>query len=284
MNGLISACIITYNQEGYIAKAIESALQQKFNGEYKIIISDDFSTDNTYNICKKYSFEYPDVIKLIRPEKNLGMIGNWMYVMNACSSKYIALLEGDDYWTDENKLQKQIDFLEANPKYVGCFHNTEERYENDDNKASFLYCDFPSARNISFTDLSNRNIMPTCSVVFRNNLFNEFPEWYTNLKMGDWPLHLLNVQYGNFWYFPKVMAVHRLHSKSIWMLQDPEKNNNNVIEAYDAMIKGFEHNKVLMEQLIKGKEAFINSISKTKSEPSFKQKVKYFLKKMIDKL
>jgi len=185
------------------------------------------------------------------------MIENVLFSLKQCTAKYVALCEGDDYWTDPFKLQKQVDFLEAHQEYVGCFHNTEERYE-EGNKASFLYCQFPFAQNVSFAELAYSNLIPTCSALFRNNLFEGFPEWYHQLKMGDWPLHLLNAQFGDFWYLPQVMAVHRLHINSTWMLQDHQMNVNYVLDAYDSMIKGYANDDKLCNYLKLGKQSFLS--------------------------
>lgn len=117
----VSACIITYNQESFIRKCLEGAVSQVVNFDYEIIIGDDCSSDNTKQICIEYSTKYPNLIKYTKRNNNLGMIGNWIATISECEGKYIALCEGDDYWTDPYKLQKQVDFLEANPDYSICW-------------------------------------------------------------------------------------------------------------------------------------------------------------------
>src|SRR5271157_2282730 len=112
---LVSVFMITYNHEKFVGQAIESIVTQKVNFDFELIIGEDCSTDNTLDICNKYAKQYPDIIKLFPSEKNYGMMGNTVRVLYACTGKYIAMCEGDDYWCDPYKLQKQIDFLEANP-------------------------------------------------------------------------------------------------------------------------------------------------------------------------
>jgi glycosyltransferase involved in cell wall biosynthesis len=252
----VSICCICYNQENFIGQALDSFLLQKTNFSYEIIIGDDCSTDNTMVICEKYANDYPGTIRLVRNKTNIGVLPNFIQTLNNCSGLYIAICEGDDYWCDPNKLQKQVDFLDTHPEYVGCFHNTEERFEDDNDKPSFLYCDFHSSRKISFADLSYCNLIPTCSVVFKNKLFPIFPKWLYELRMGDWPLHLLNSQFGDYWYIPKIMGVHRLHKGSIWMLQDSALNNQYVVDAYNEMIRAFADNPILQQQLITAKREF----------------------------
>jgi len=272
-----------YNHEKFIAQTIEGVVRQKTNFKYRLIIGEDCSTDSSRSIIEKYLQLYPDKLKVFFHEKNVGPYVNSKLLWKECVSKYVALCDGDDYWCDDTKLQTQVDFLQKHAEYVGCFHNAEERYENGDS-ASFLYCNYPTARNISFNDLSYSNVIPTCSIVYRNGLFGDFPEWFTKLKMGDWPLHLLNAQFGDFWYIPKVMGVHRLHHSSMWMLQDAERNIQYVIDAYDLMIEGFASKPQLAEQLRTGKKAFLAAQHSQKQKPGFKRKIKSLMVRAIEKL
>jgi glycosyltransferase involved in cell wall biosynthesis len=252
--------VVTYNQKTFIAQTLESILSQKTNFPFRIYLGDDFSNDGTREICIKYKNDFPELIELILNSSN-HMQQNSANVYSACftsGAKYTAMCEGDDYWTDCHKLQTQVDFLETNSKYIGCFHNTEERYEDDPNKASFLYCSYSQTCEVSFRDLTFGNYIPTCSVMFRNNLFGAFPEWYPQLRIGDWVLHLLNAQFGDFWYMPKIMGVHRLHSKSTWMLQDAGLNREYTITTYNTMISGFEKRPDLQQQLVTARDLFIN--------------------------
>jgi glycosyltransferase involved in cell wall biosynthesis len=285
-NPLVSVFMVSYNHGKFVAQAIESVLMQRVDFELEIVIGDDCSTDGTREIVEQFAAKYPFKIRAILHSQNLGFGGrvNSRTTLETCTGKYIAPLEGDDFWADCLKLKKQIDFLEENPKYVGCFHNTEERYEEDDTQSSFLYCNFPAARKITFTDLTYTNLIPTCSVVYKNRLFLDFPKWYMDLKMGDWPLHLLNAQYGDFWYIPQVMAVHRLHTKSTWMLQDAEKNRQYTVDAYDTMISGFSSDKKLSDQLVVAKEEFLRSYELAQQKSSFKQKAKGLITRIIHKI
>lgn len=113
----VSVQMITYNQEPYIAQAIEGVLMQKTDLPFELIIGEDCSTDHTRTIVLDYQKKYPGLIRVITSDNNVGMMNNSLRTMVACRGKYIALCEGDDYWTDPCKLQKQVDFLEANPEY-----------------------------------------------------------------------------------------------------------------------------------------------------------------------
>ena len=215
---IVSACIITYNHDLYIRDCLEGAINQKVNFAYEIIVGDDCSSDKTMQICIEYAKKYPDLIKLWPRQKNLGMIGNWIKTIEDCSGRYIALCEGDDFWTDPYKLQKQVDFLEANPEYAICFHRVFEKNELDEIKSSFS----PIHSNIStFEDLiRNNNYIHTGSSIFRNNLFGEFPEWFVDCEVADYVLHLLNAQYGKIYFMEDTMAVYRINSQSTWGSKD----------------------------------------------------------------
>lgn len=168
----VSACIITYNHQDYIVDCLEGALFQKVDFDYEIVIGEDKSTDATLKICEEYASKYPDKIRIIKREANLGMIGNWVDTIKSCRGKYIAICEGDDYWTDPLKLQKQFDFLEQNQEYSGCFHKVktiigssfyeddaiEQRYENSSVKNKITKLDL----------LREGNFIHTCTFVFRN--------------------------------------------------------------------------------------------------------------------
>jgi glycosyltransferase involved in cell wall biosynthesis len=116
-NSLVCVCMITYNQQHFIGQAIEGILMQKTNFSFKLTIGDDCSTDDTRQICLKYAELFPDRVRILPEQENLGAIRNFTRTLNQCDAKYIALCEGDDYWTDPYKLQKQVDFLEANEDY-----------------------------------------------------------------------------------------------------------------------------------------------------------------------
>src|SRR5688572_11378120 len=123
---IVSVCLITYNHVSFIRDAIEGVLSQKVNFPWEFIIADDFSVDGSRDIVVEYQKKYPELIRLILQEKNVGAANNWFDLMKAPKGKYIAYFEGDDYWIDDHKLQKQVDFLEKNEKYVGCSSNVYE--------------------------------------------------------------------------------------------------------------------------------------------------------------
>lgn len=235
----VSVSMITYNHEPYIAQAIDSVLMQQTNFPFEIIIGEDDSADNTRAIVKEYKKRYPDKIRLfLNDRKNVIYIdgkptGQWNFANNLKHAKgeYIALLEGDDFWTSPHKLQKQVDFLDARPDFAICFHNAEKVFV-DGRQQSKLYCP-PEQKEIStLEDLVVGNFIPTCSVVFRRGLFGELPAWFYEVPVGDWPLHVLNAQHGCIGYLNEAMAVYRVHSSGAWSGKSPADVFRTMLKIY----------------------------------------------------
>lgn len=207
----ISACIITYNHEKFIAEAIEGALMQKVNFDYEIVICDDCSTDKTRDIITKYKKKYPNKIKLYLNEKNLGINRNWAKSLQLCSGEYIAICEGDDFWTDPKKLQIQSDFLDNNPDFALSVHNANIK-TND--KIIKPYCGptHPQIMDLEHI-LEYGSAGPTCSLVIKGSAIQDLPGWYYKMKGCDWIIQVINAKYGKIKYFDKIMSVYRKHDK-----------------------------------------------------------------------
>lgn len=203
----VSACIITYNQENYIKDCLNGAINQVLDYDYEIVIGDDCSTDNTLKICKEYAEQYPDKIKLLVRDKNKGMTGNWIDTIQNCQGKYIALCEGDDYWTDNYKLQKQVDFLEANPNYVISFHKVHV-LKPDGTVLEDLITKVPENHETIEDMASFGNYIHTPSVVYRN-IINEFPPEFNLSPICDYFLYMMLAQYGKVKYNQEAMGVYR---------------------------------------------------------------------------
>ena len=235
---LLSICIISYNQVDYISQAIESAINQQMNFNSEIIIADDCSTDGTREIVMNYAVRYPGWIRVLERNQNLGPANNFIDLIYAAQGKYIAYLEGDDYWTQNNKLQQQVDFLEQHADFAICFTDALETFsENLDDELNYRSAGSGQQTETTANELIFRNYIQTCTVVFKNKLFGKFPDWYAALKMGDWPLHLLNAAHGKIKYLDMVTAVHRNHSSGVWSSQKILSRIYNTIEAYNVLEK-----------------------------------------------
>ncbi len=133
----VSVVLISYNQEAYIKEAIKSILNQKVNFNYELILADDCSKDKTFQIMEEYAKKYPEKIVLLKRKQNLGATKNQLDASLHAKGKYLTVLEGDDYWSNENKLQTQVDFLENHPEYIGISHYREGRNQNNEIVGNF---------------------------------------------------------------------------------------------------------------------------------------------------
>ena len=233
--------MITYNHEPHIAQAIESAVSQQTQFPYEIVIGEDCSTDHTRAIVVDFQQRHPDKIRLLLHEKNLGAIGKWNFVQTlaACRGQYVALLEGDDYWTSPRKLQKQAEFLDAHPECAACFHDAWVLSDGAEARPTH-FCPAGQPAFSGIEDLLHRNFVPTCSVMFRRGLFARFPDWFFRVKMTDWPLNILNAQYGLFGYLDETMGAYRVHAGSAWMTRSLIERSFAELEAYEALDHHFD--------------------------------------------
>lgn len=220
---VVSVVCITYNHEAFIAEAIEGFLIQETTFPIEILIHDDASTDRTPEIIRSYQSKHPDLIKPILQVKNqyssrgFGFLGDLFAI---AQGKYIALCEGDDYWTDPLKLQKQVDFLEANPEYAICCHNAliVDSRSDKTQKYKKIYYAQSLKQIITLEDLIlNEGVgyIPTASTVFRATSISNIPGFFSQLLMGDYALYLLATRSGNIRFIDQVMSAYRINDASL---------------------------------------------------------------------
>lgn len=236
---MVSICMITYNHEKYLKKAIDGVLMQKTNFDFELVIANDNSPDATVAIVEEYIQSHPSghKIKFLNNKANLGMMPNFINAIENCHGKYIALCEGDDYWTDENKLQKQVDFLEKNSDYAICFHHV-----NIDNNGTISEDTITKKvpQKTTIKNLSKGNYIHTCSVVYRNHLFGEFPDYFYKAPVGDYFLHLLNSRHGNIYCINELMANYRVHDTSYWSSKKQEERSKIWVDFLEGILPNFD--------------------------------------------
>lgn len=237
-NYMVDIPMCAYCHEKYIEEAILGIVNQKTNFKYRLIIGDDCSKDGTRKIIEKYAALYPDKIQTFFHEKNVGAHENTRILFKACNAKYIALCDGDDYWTDPYKLQKQIDILENNPEVSICFHSVKVIY-NDGSRVP-EYTGAGQKQLSTFEDLAFANFINTVSCVFRNNLSLTMPSWFAEHPAGDWTLFLLNAQFGKIYYIDEPMAVYRISSSSTWASQSLLTRFQKMITMLDIFESKFD--------------------------------------------
>nr|WP_319397853.1 glycosyltransferase [uncultured Carboxylicivirga sp.] len=220
---IVSICCLSYNHEAYIEESIDSFLMQETTFPFEILIHDDASTDNTQKIIKKYQELFPQIIKPIYQtinQKSIYKSGmNPRFNFPRAIGKYIATCEGDDYWTDPLKLQKQVDFLEANTKYAATFHKNKIYFED---KKEF---ETPNdiIQEITLEKILYENVLglSTCSALFVGYNIKRFNDWNKfEIPFGDWFIWILCAKNGRINYDNNTKGVYRIHNKGIWNSAD----------------------------------------------------------------
>jgi len=227
--------MITYKHAKFIARAIESVLMQETNFPVELVIGEDKSPDDTRKIAEEYRQRYPDRIRLLARERNLGIINNFVETYLACRGTYVAILEGDDYWTDAKKLEAQVNALEAHPEWVMCFHKVRV-FRDDGSQPAYLSPE-DWREESTLDDLLRRNFIQTCSLMVRNGVVRKFPDWYFSLSMADWPFSVMLAQHGEVGYIDQVMADHRLHREGAWTGKDYECQSAGILEMLSHIRK-----------------------------------------------
>ena len=274
----VSVLMITYNQDQFVGQAIESVLSQQVDFEYELVIGEDCSTDRTREIVASFGAKFPDRIRLLLPKSNLGMQENFKATLAACSGQYVAILEGDDYWTSPLKLKRQVEFLDAHSDCAMCFHSVVRSSLTGDQPESILPdCRYKQDRYTT-RDLLVENFIPTCSVMFRRGLFGELPDWMGTLGFSDWPIHILNSECGSIGYINQTMGVYRIHSEGAWSGRTSSQRWSDIIRFYeviDAHLK-FKYHGVIKRRV---SAAFFELVSPRLREVP--KPMRYFLQSVL---
>lgn len=236
---MVSICCLTYNHEKFIRQALDGFLMQQTYFPFEIVIHDDASTDNTANIIREYETKHPNLFNVLYQSTNQksiyksGMNPRFNYPRT--KGKYIALCEGDDYWTDPYKLQKQVDFLEANPEYVGCYNGCKHVNEFDEVIKATRYETYnsPTAEQM----LIAQGAMITHTVMFRN-LIKGYPPIFEGVPSGDTILYHLLGFHGAGKFLPDIQySAYRVHSGGIWSSIDDLQRLKNNLSTLSAIKK-----------------------------------------------
>ncbi|MDO6597674.1 glycosyltransferase [Oceanihabitans sp. 2_MG-2023] len=281
-NPVVSICMITYGHEAFIKQAIESVLMQHTNFDFELIIADDCSPDNTKRVVEEIqnSNNKGDCIVYYRHLKNKGVMANFAFALNKCQGKYIALLEGDDYWVDELKLQKQFDFLEHNTDYVLSCHNASVLDENGLVINDSL---LEANRQLDFTGeelMIGRHIV-TLSMCFRN-VIKEFPESFLKCINGDTLLVSMLGEYGGSKFQSELKnGVYRIHAGGVWSAMQESKRIKEKNKTFYYQFKYFKSkgNKKVKNTLFKKYFSASKSLMKLLWDSNaYLQAIKLYLK------
>lgn len=216
---ILSIAVLTYKHEQFIAETLEGILAQQVNFDFEVVVADDCSPDGTREIIEQYRQQYPDKIRTVYPPHNIGMWENVWNLFNALEGEYFAFVEGDDKWTNEHKLQMQMDFLEANPDYVCCFHSAKVIRETGTNNQLLFtrYPDKPVPQTTGLQDLLKEgNYVPSSGMMLRNVYKGHFPREIADTNVHcDTMMHFLHAGFGKYYYIDEDMSVYRLHAGGV---------------------------------------------------------------------
>lgn len=269
---LVSVCMITYKHEAFIAQAIDSVISQQTDFPIELVIGEDNSPDATAAVIQRYQSNARVSVRARFNRPNLGMQANFELTLQECSGKYVALLEGDDYWTDPKKLQRQVDVLEASRDLAICFHPVDVLTDQG-LQADTRTREVPADTGIE--DLALGNYMHTCSVMFRRGLFTEFPPSFKLASAGDFFLHMLNARFGRIRRLPQKMAVYRVHGGGLWSGQADV--DLKILNYLECMIGLFDDriNDILIQRY---RETAVKSFLTRLDEPGAEQRIERCLR------
>lgn len=240
---MLSVCCITYNHVQFIEEALESFLNQITAFSYEIIVGDDCSNDGTYEILQRYTRIYPDKVKLVQTTRNAGTHQNMLNAFNLCSGKYLALCDGDDFWTNPLKLQKQVDFLEANDNYVICCHYTRV-IDQDYNELYVHPSPVPLIHTYNDLLAGKQEETKTATVVCRNlpaihRLLRQ--HWFYNTNAGDkfFKLYATGQTKKHIYVMPEIMSCYRNHTGGVWSMINENLRRLKMISDFNIIIKYF---------------------------------------------
>lgn len=221
----------TYNQENYIRRALDGFVSQKTNFRFVALVGDDASTDRTPVIVKEYADKYPEIIKPVLREKNLGAANNYQDLIKNIDTEYMAFCEGDDYWTDPGKLQKQVDILDRHRNFAICFHPVVVRYEdpaipddlNPSREKGSIFAPNSQASPydrpvLTIRDIARHSCIPSCSVVYRWRFRKgrDLEYYPADVNPGDVLNNLLHAETGDAFFIDEVMGCYYRPKNSLW--------------------------------------------------------------------
>ena len=249
----LSVVVLAYNHETFIEQALASVLMQEVDFSYEVIVGEDCSTDGTRARVAALAAQHPDALRPVYHARNGGMGANLRACLTACRGEYIALLEGDDYWTSPHKLQRQVDWLDEHPDFALCFHPVAERY--DDGTPPPAPNPAPAApRDVyTFEDflVPGATLASTGATVLRNVL-PTWPDWLFAANPIDFSLAALYSEHGPAKRLPEVMGVYRIHRGGVWSGAARHQNSMRLLRMYEQLARHYAatpHGPVLHRHL-----------------------------------
>lgn len=252
----VSVYCLVFNHGKYLRSALDGFIRQKVNFPFEVIVHDDCSTDNSASIINEYAIKYPNIIRPIYQKENQyskGINIKHTFIAPLVKGDYVAVCEGDDYWCDDLKLQKQVDFLDNHPEYIACVHDTLQKNQNDG--SSFRMLDFGEDRDITLEDILKGRCYHTSSVLYRTQMIFSCPPFYKAAKaFGDVPLAIDLALNGKIRYLNDVMSVYRHGTIGSWSYKNECDLHSRVVSYtnyINMLISVNEYTNYKYDELIK---------------------------------
>lgn len=246
-NPKVSVLMLAYNVGKYVETAIQGVLSQITDFPYELVIGEDYSTDNTYEICKRYQESYPDIIRVLRRDKNLGVAKNTMDTYSHCRGEYITYCDSDDYMIDRHRLQIMTDFMDSHKDFGLCFHRMLNYYEDTGVKS---LSNGGQKQVTDIVDLAAMNYITTSSVMIRRANNETFPDWVGDEVLCDYAVQMLNAEHGKIYYFSRPMAVYRKRSFATFSKIDADKRLLMSLSVRKKLIEYFKDNEPVRRNLL----------------------------------
>jgi glycosyltransferase involved in cell wall biosynthesis len=245
----VSVVLRTYNHAPWIAQAIESVLLQRAGFGFELIVAEDCSTDGTRAIVERYAAHHPDVIRPLLPERNVGHGEILRLALAAAGGRYVAYLDGDDYWTSPAKLARQVEFLERNPECPSCFHDVSLIYDEAGVPSGTLSPRLGEER-FGLEQILMECFIPAPAMMFRREVAEQLPAWVFESAWIDWLIHIRAAQSGPIGYLPEALAAYRVHSGGMFSALDRVSQLEEDLRFYPKLLSELPHERGLIERCL----------------------------------
>ncbi|MBR3101757.1 MAG: glycosyltransferase [Muribaculaceae bacterium] len=283
---LVTVQCLVYNHEPFLRKCLDGFVMQETTFPFEVLVHDDASTDGSVAIIREYAEKYPDIIRPIFETENQygkhdGSLRRIVHGALNPAAKYVALCEADDYWTDKQKLQKQVSFLEAHPEYNMCCNRTLLYSERDKKMVGETFC-YEKSCDIKIKDVVNRTglFISTCSIVYRKTMRDNYPAYCLQAAAGDYSLQILCAMKGKIRYFNEPMSVYRVNNSASWMSQQEwgssSEQNLRRIRSMVNMFQGIANDYPEHAALLRNKIAQYVNTGSPRAHVSPEQNKEYF--------
>lgn len=232
----ISVSVTTFNHERFIRQAVESVLSQACSAEIEVVVGDDCSTDGTGSILADLERQHGSRLKIIRPKRNLGRNGCPMFLetLRHCDGDFVAMFDGDDYWTSPDKLEQQLDFFHRHPECSLCHHAVESVFADGQTQA--WQADLGTEESVvGFESLLPYHYIASPAPMVRREVVRTLPRWVKRAPFGDWPIYLHASDLGRIGYIPRTMAAYRFHGGGVWTQATKVQRLQQVVDFFASI-------------------------------------------------